>query len=133
MSEENVQLFYKAADAFNRRDIDAFLALADPDVELHSRIAEMESGGAYRGHDGLRSWWESLLDVSPDFSAEVEEVRDLGKTTLARVRNRGRGSGSNAPMDQTSWQVVEWRHGKTIWLGFFLSEAEALEAAGLRE
>jgi hypothetical protein len=29
--------------------------------------------------------------------------------------------------------VAEWRTGKIVWWGAFASEAEALEAAGLRE
>ena len=133
MSEKNVESFYEGNKAFNRHDVDALLALTDPDIEFISRIAEIEGGGPYRGHDGIRRWLKSLLEISPDFSAEVEEVRDLGKMTLARVLNRGRGSGSDAPMDQTSWQVVEWRHKKAIWWGIYRSEGEALEAAGLRE
>ena len=133
MSEENVELHYQGNEAFNRRDMDTLLALADPDIELISRLAEMEGGGPYRGHDGVRSWLESLLDVSPDFSAELEEVRDLGEVTLARVRNRGRGLGSDAPMDQTSWQIIEWHQKKAIRFCIFLSEGEALEAAGLSE
>jgi len=43
------------------------------------------------------------------------------------------GVESDAPMDQTMWQVAEYRHGKTIGWRFFTSEAEALEVAGLRE
>jgi hypothetical protein len=31
------------------------------------------------------------------------------------------------------WQLAEYRHGKTIGWRFFTSEADALEAAGLRE
>ena len=31
MSEENVELVYSANDAFNRRDLDAFFAISDPD------------------------------------------------------------------------------------------------------
>jgi hypothetical protein len=131
MSEENAELFYKWNKAFNRRDLDALLALADPDIELLSRIAEVEGGGPYRGHDGVRSWWESLFSISPDYSAELEEVRDLGKVTLARVQNRGHGLGSDAPMGETSWDVIEWRHKKAIWWGIYRSEDEALEAAGL--
>ena len=34
MSQENVELHQRAFDAFNRRDLDAFLALADPNIEL---------------------------------------------------------------------------------------------------
>jgi hypothetical protein len=33
MSEDNVKLGYRAADAFNRRDLGAFLALQDDDVQ----------------------------------------------------------------------------------------------------
>ena len=42
MSQENVALAHRASDAFNRRDLDAFLALADRDVEAYSRIAELQ-------------------------------------------------------------------------------------------
>ena len=89
--------------------------------------------GKYRGHDGLRSWWKSLLAVSPDFSTDIEEVRDLGGITVTRHRAHGHGMGSDVPMEQTQWSVAEWRDGKAIWGHVFLSEAEALEAAGLRE
>jgi ketosteroid isomerase-like protein len=36
-------------------------------------------------------------------------------------------------MEQTVWQVAKWRDNKVIWWGSFLSEAEALQAAGLTE
>jgi ketosteroid isomerase-like protein len=35
MSEENVELGYRLVDALSRGDLDAFLALVDPDIELH--------------------------------------------------------------------------------------------------
>jgi ketosteroid isomerase-like protein len=133
MSQENVELVHQAADAFNQRDLDAFLALCDPEMEFFSRILELEGGGPYRGHEGVRRWWEGLFDVSPDFITEIDEVRDLGDVTLARYRLRGHGTGSGASMEHTSWQVIEWRHRKAIWWRVFLSEAEALEAAGLSE
>ena len=37
MSQENVELALRAFDAFNRRDLDAALALVDEDVEVFSR------------------------------------------------------------------------------------------------
>ena len=133
MSQENVDLAYRATDALNRRDLDAWLALTHPDVEFTSRVSEMEGGGPYRGHDGARSWWENLFGVFPDFSSEIEEARDLGDVTVVRVRQRARGIGSDAPTEQTSWVVTEWRDGKGIWTCVYRSEAEALEAAGLEE
>ena len=66
MSQENVELTYRAFDALNRREFDAFLALMDDDVEVVPRMSAIEGESGYRGHDGLRSWWNSLLDVFPD-------------------------------------------------------------------
>jgi ketosteroid isomerase-like protein len=133
MSQENVELLNRAYDALNRRDIDAMLALSDPDLEFTPLLLELEGGGPYRGHDGVRRWWEDLLGVFPDYSIEMDEVRDLGNVTVARVRGRGHGVESDVFTEQTFWQVTEWRHMKAVWWHNFLSEAEALEAAGLRK
>jgi ketosteroid isomerase-like protein len=133
MSEENVELVRRAIDAFNRRDLDALLALADPDIEYFPRILELEGGGPFRGHDGVRSWWESWLGTFPDISTEIEEVQDLGNVTVARTRLRGHGIASGAILEQTAWQVAEWRQRKCVRYRTFASEAEALEAAGLEE
>jgi ketosteroid isomerase-like protein len=133
MSEENVELGYRRADAFSRGDLDAFLALVDPEIEFHSRLAELEGGEPYRGHDGIRSWWENVKGVWSDLSSEIEEVRDLGDVIVARIRLRGHGIGSDAPWEQTQWHVTEWRQRKVIRWRVYADEAEALEAAGLRE
>ena len=133
MSEENVERGHRVTAAINRHDIDAALALIDPDVELIPRLMEVDGGGSYRGHDGVRSWRESLFGVWPNFKSEVDEVRDLGDVTVARTRMSGQGIASQAVTDQTSWVVTEWRDGKAIWISVFQSEAEALEAAGLSE
>jgi ketosteroid isomerase-like protein len=133
MSQENVELTYRMADAIDRRDLDAYLALNDPDVEFIPRILEVDGGGSYRGHDGVRSWWENVFGVFPDFRGEIEELRDLGDVTVARVLLSGQGMGSAAPTENDAWLVTEWRDGKAIWWRVCRSEAEALEAAGLRE
>jgi ketosteroid isomerase-like protein len=132
MSQENVELLYRVSDAFNQRDFDALLALMDDDVEHVPRAVAIE-GGSYHGHDGTRRWWKNLLDVFPDFVIEVGEVRDPGDLTLAVLRLRGRGTGSDIPSDETVWQVARWRRGKCVWWATFDARAEALEAAGLSE
>ena len=131
MSQENVELTYRAFDAFNRRDLDASLALMDDDVEVVSRAVSMEGG--YHGHDGFRRFWENLLDVFPDFTVQVVEVRDLGDLTVSALRTRGHGAGSDIPLDESVWQVTRWRHGKCVWWRTFDTRAEALEAVGVSE
>ena len=131
MSEENVELVHRCADAFNRRDLNALLALMDDEVEGAPPLASME--GNYHGHAGIRRWWESLFEGLPDFTVEVVEVRDVGHLTVAVLRNRAHGAASDAPVEEMLWLVAEWRNRKAVWWHSFRSEAEALKAAGLRE
>jgi ketosteroid isomerase-like protein len=75
MSQENVELLGRAHAAFTGRDLDALLALCDPDVEVVSMLMELDGGHPFRGHDGVRSV-RSLLDIYPDYGSEIEEVRE---------------------------------------------------------
>ena len=131
MSQENVELSDRATDAFNRRDLGAFLALMDDDVEYVPRAVAME--GSYHGHDGIRRWLENVFDVWPDLTTQLVEVRDLGDLTVAAVHFRGQGAGSDIPWDETFWQVARWRRGRCVWWRNFGSGDEALEAVGLSE
>ena len=130
---ENVELVYQAADAFNLGALYLFLTLCDRNVEFISRLVPLKDGKPRRGHDSVRSWWEALHRTYWDLSAEIDDVRDLGEVTVARVRLLGRGRESDAPMQQTQWHVTRWRHKRAIRWRVFLSEDEALEAAGLLE
>jgi ketosteroid isomerase-like protein len=131
MSQKNVDLARRSIDAFNRRDLDAVMALMDHDVEAVSRIVVIEGG--YHGHEGVRRWWENLLDAFPDFTIEVVEVRELGDATVAAVRVRGHGASSDAPFEIAVWQAAGWRGGKCIWWRMFDNQHEALETVGLSE
>jgi ketosteroid isomerase-like protein len=89
MTEDNVDLVYRAFDAVNRRDIDGFLALMSPEIVFIPRLLSVE-GGELRGHDGVREWWTSIFDAFPDFEATVLEARAIDGTTLSRMRYRGK-------------------------------------------
>ena len=72
-------------------------------------------------------------DTFPDFSAEVLDLRDAGELTVATLRLRGHGAGSDTPVDATAWHVSRLRGGKCIGWRVYTSEREALEAVGLSE
>ena len=130
MSGENTELHRQAFDAWNRRDLDTWLEIADPEIEFAPLNLELE-GGAYRGHDGIRSFWTDYLEVFPDFTVEVDEVRGAGDMTIAHIRLRGHGTGSDVPVEEPIWQVAKWRRNKCIRWRTFRSETEARKAAGL--
>jgi ketosteroid isomerase-like protein len=86
MSQENVDLNHQANDAFNRRDLHAFLALMDHDVEFIPYELAVQGGDPYRGHDGVRRWWEETLSVLPDIRVETYEIRDHGERNFVHGR-----------------------------------------------
>jgi ketosteroid isomerase-like protein len=136
MSRENIEMAHRVYDAFNRRDLDAFLAFMHPEVELGVRITQMEGRPYLRGHDDIRAWWRDMFAVFPDFKIEVLEVRFLGDSGIAALRMRGHGVDSGVAFDEAVWAAAKVRDGKATWWQSFRSEAEALEAleaAGLSE
>jgi ketosteroid isomerase-like protein len=132
MSKENLERAHRAIDAFNRRDIGAFLELQDTDVKTVTSLTPLE-GHSYIGHGGVRDWWRDLFATFPDFSVEILEARDVGDFVIAHLLRHGRGLESGTPFEDRLWQASEWRDGKVVWWQLFTSEAEALEAAGLAE
>jgi hypothetical protein len=66
MSRQNVELMRRIIEAFNARDIEAFIAYCDPGSEFHSLLAGTVGGAVYHGHDGMRSWHQDLGDAWGD-------------------------------------------------------------------
>jgi ketosteroid isomerase-like protein len=129
MSRQNVDRARLMYDLFNRRDLDAILALMHDDVEIEPRLGALE--GDFRGHEGVRRWWNDLLDFLPDYTAEIAEVRDLGDMTLGQIRGRAHGAASSTPVVETWWQTIRWRDGKCIWWRNFATQADALKTIEL--
>jgi hypothetical protein len=131
MSQENVDRALELIEAFNRRDLDAFMALTHVQIDVESRLVAMEGG--YHGQKGLRRGWESFLGAFRDYNLEVEELRDLGDVTLGHMRGWGRGADSATPLVDFVWIPMRWRDGKLIWWRNCSTEADALVAVGLSE
>ena len=130
MPPDNVALARRVYDAMNARDLPAFLALFDPELEAVPRSAFLE--GHFHGHAGARRWWEGILNLIPDFACEIVEVRAAGDVTLGRIHVSGHGGESGTPFDETIWQVARWRDGRAVWWGTFNTSEEAHAAAGLQ-
>jgi ketosteroid isomerase-like protein len=56
MSQENVAIERRAIDAWQRDDLDSWLATFHPDIEYHAAVERSTEGPAfmYRGHEGMR-------------------------------------------------------------------------------
>jgi ketosteroid isomerase-like protein len=128
MSQENIELARRGYEAFNARDQEAFLALMDEDVVAESRLVAME--GRYVGHAGIRRWWDDFLGMFPDYTIEVQDLRDLGDDLLVvRFQAHTHGAASEVPLVDPAWHTQRWRDRRCVWWRVSTTEAEALEAA----
>ncbi len=131
MSKENVELLHKGVAAWNRRDLDGYVELADPEIEWYAGATRVE-GGAFRGREGMRRFWTDTYAVYDELVTSIEEVRDLGDIVVGLGRLRGR-SNAGVPIDTQYGLVLRYRDGLLVSGSDWFSHAEALEVAGLKE
>jgi ketosteroid isomerase-like protein len=136
MSQENVEIVQRAIQAWNGDDLDAFLAELDTEVEWRPAIEPGLEGKAtvYRGHAGARAIWRD--DRGEGWQRLVNrphEFRDLGESVLALGHLDLTARATGIEFSQEVGEVFDLRAGKIVRIRDFLTHAQALEAAGLRE
>ena len=127
MASPDLDTVRRAYEAFARRDVDTLIELSDPELEFTSLIRESE-GVTYRGHEGLREYLESLVDVLPDWRPIMEDAEVHGDQVLVRLRIHATPPGGDVPIEQEIWQVLRFRDGLSIRWDFFRTEEEARDA-----
>jgi uncharacterized protein len=132
MSQENVEVVRRNAEAFARNDYETVLAEAPDDVEWV--IAEDHPDArTLRGREEiaayLRDWRETLDDLRYD----IDEVIDAGESVVCLGSVTGR-PGQGAPAVTVAVATVtDFRDGVSVRTREFLDRNAALEAVGLRE
>lgn len=130
MSQENVELFRRALDAFNRRDRDGWLAMCEPDFE-NSPPREWPESAPIRGREEVWDFFVSNMDTWEGGSFDIGELIDAGNRVVAEQHATVRGKSSGAGVVFSYWHVLTVRDGKASRSDWFDSRAEALEFAGL--
>ena len=130
---ESVQ---RAVEAWNADDLDAFLAELDADLEWHPAIQPGLEGTAttYRGHAGARQIWrQDRGEAWERLTNRPHEFRDLGESVLVLGHMDLTARATGIEFSQEVGEVFDFRAGKIVRIRDFLTHAEAIEAAGLRE
>jgi ketosteroid isomerase-like protein len=134
MSEENVELLYRAQAAFNRRDLDEGVQYLHPEVELRPGVVGPDiTVGPYCGREGVRQFWETINDAWVAQTLEPTEIIEApGDRVLVVERWHVRGR-DGLELDFEVIDVYAFRDGLIVRIDGFTDRGEALEAAGLSE
>jgi ketosteroid isomerase-like protein len=134
MSQENVELAQRAVDAFNLRDVDAFVTLLSPEVVFEENPVVPGLRDVYRGRAEVREWIEAVLEVFENLQVEVVELTELGDDgVFAETVSMARGTASGVPVEFRFWMVAWFAERKITRRQVFWTRDQALEAAGLSE
>jgi uncharacterized protein len=126
-------LVRRAFDAFNRRNLEEALMVLDPGVEFHVPTAELANDGRpYRGHDGIRKYYDDVARVWEELEVAPSEYREVDDHVLALGRVYGRGEGGYIQDSPTQW-VFEVNEGAIVSVRVFTNRSAALAAVGLEE
>jgi ketosteroid isomerase-like protein len=114
-----------------RRDPGGLFAFFDPDVEWHPLTGSLVEGVPYRGHDGVRQYFEDLAESWELSWVVADRYLDAGDSVVVFGRIHGRGRASELEMEIPAAWVWKVRDGLVTYMHVYTHESEALEAAGL--
>jgi ketosteroid isomerase-like protein len=125
------QTLTRFADAVTRGVAEDAVAECHPDVSFSSVLASVD-GEPFRGHDGIRRYFETVLGTLEEWRVELHRVTEVPDGRLAvtmTMHVRGRASG--VALSQPVGHVWELQDGKLWRCTPFADPADALAEAGL--
>ncbi len=128
MSQENVEATRRGIDAWNRRDLDGWLADLPPDFEWSPASPAAVERSVFKGHAEIRKAFILIFETWDEFRFEESEIRDLGISVLWLGRVHARGKSSQVELDNEFAAHIQPHRADA-----FLTWREAFEAAGLSE
>ena len=143
MSPENVeiwranidsQLTELAAGTSPEATIPKMAEIWDPAIELDASEAPvLDAHGVYRGAAAVRQFWQEWFSAWETLEYDYELV-DAGDRVvmLLDLRMRGRATGIEMPFGKVAW-VSTFRDGLVVNVKLYMSQSDALEAAGLSD
>jgi ketosteroid isomerase-like protein len=132
MSEELERIPAQAVRAFNERDIEGIVALANPEIviELFGGFADL-MGDRFEGHEGVRRFYTDWFATFETMQVELEEILPAGDRAVAMTRLSASAEGSDLLVEIPGAIIYTFKDGKIFRAGFYYDRSEALAAAGL--
>jgi ketosteroid isomerase-like protein len=121
----SVDLVHRAYDAFFAGDLDAAMAVAQPDIVLRQDPA-LPWGGRYQGRDGVAEFALALYGVI-ESTVTTEVMFSAGDRVIQYGRSRGTVNASGAAFDIAECHVWTIRDGLIAEVDFFVDSPAILQ------
>jgi ketosteroid isomerase-like protein len=112
MGQPEVDAVRRFYAAWTAGDLEAMLAEVDPDVEAQPVLGLLYERPTYKGHGGMRRWYEEVDDLWDDFEALVEAAYEVDGSVIGYIRliatTRGQSSDARIAV------ICRFRDGKIV-------------------
>ena len=127
----SAEILRSAYEAFGRADLREILRFVHPEFEVAVPPELSAEPDTYRGHDGIRRYFESFADAMDEISFEPQRFWETPECVVADVRMFARGRLTSIRVEQRFAQVWVLRDEKLFRATTYVSLPDALRAAGL--
>ena len=132
MSQQNFKVVRRSIEAWNRRDMTAWVAVFSSDAEIDWSRARGPFKGVYRGSGKQEAFWNVFWSTFEDVQLEASDFTDAGSEVV--ISNTARMQGRDGiEVIARSALVYTIENRQIARLRMFQDRADALEAAGLEE
>jgi ketosteroid isomerase-like protein len=120
-------------DAFNRRDVEAGVALVDEEIVFIAPTAEIANEGRpYVGHEGMRKYYADVAAFWKELEVTPTDIREVDDAVLVLGRVYGRGEGGYIQDSPAQW-VMRFRGDLVSWIHVYTNRTAAFAEVGLEE
>jgi ketosteroid isomerase-like protein len=128
VTSTNSELLLAGYDAWNRDDLDAWIELLHPEVEIHTSGVFPDLAPVYRGHESAARFWRQMHEPWERFRIDVEQIEDEGEGAVGAIRFRAKGVDSGVEVDMRFSTAMQVKDGLAIALLNGRSIEDAREA-----
>lgn len=130
MSQENVEVVRRNIEAYNARDIEAYVDTVSASLSFHSTFGGVE-GRTYHGHEGARQYFRDLDEAWKDYRLLPEDFVDAGDRVVGLFHVVAEAHISGIRLERRLGVVYTVDAGKITDIDSYTTREAALEAAGL--
>ena len=129
---ENVETVRRHNEAWNRRDLTAWLGSFGSGAEVDWSRSRGPLRGVYRGYGELEAFWDAFWSIFEDVQVEFHGYTEVGSEVVVPNTSHILGRQGIEVVARSNF-VYTVENGRITRLRMFQERAEALEAAGHSE
>jgi ketosteroid isomerase-like protein len=111
---ENLEIVRRGFDAFNEGGVEGILPFIHPEFEATTPPNLASEPDTYRGHDGIRRWFDSFDEVMEEIRWDAHGFQEVGDRVVVEFTLRARGKTTGLDFGQEAVMVWTLRDGRAI-------------------